>query len=154
MAYEVVSLYPANSQTQQTLPVCTTPSPHPRSAAHHRHPITNNFIRGPPPTHTDPSTSNGHLNQSYGFDTPNIPCPLYNHNRTSNRNPRSCCTQSTYTFILRGNYSPMYRIQCSTQEKHSTWQHIPHWAFPNTTLPRHNGERASFFTTNGNPALT
>ena len=52
------------------------------------------------------------------------------------------------------NYLPMYRIQCSTQETHSTRQHIPHWAPPNTTLPRHNDWRASTFTTNGNPALT
>jgi len=61
---------------------------------------------------------------------------------------------STYTFIFRGNYPPMYRTQCSTQETHSTWQHIPHWAPPNTTLPRHNGGRASTFITNGNPVLT
>ena len=31
---------------------------------------------------------------------------------------------------------------------------IAYCASPNTTLPRHNGERASTFTTNGNPALT
>jgi len=47
----------------------------------------------------------------------------------------------------------MYRVQCSTQETHSTWQHITHCASPNTTLPRHNGGRASTIT-NGNPALT
>ena len=63
---------PANTQTQQTLPIYTTPAPQPRSATHHRHPITNNLIRGPPPLHTDPSTSNGHPNQSSVFDTPNI----------------------------------------------------------------------------------
>jgi hypothetical protein len=51
---------PANTQTQQTLPTYTTPAPQPRSATHYRHPITNNFIRGPAPTHTDPSTDNGH----------------------------------------------------------------------------------------------
>jgi hypothetical protein len=65
---------PANTQTQQTLPIYTTPTPQPRSATHHRHPITNNLIRGPPPTHTDPSTSNGHpnVNQSSVFDTTNL----------------------------------------------------------------------------------
>jgi hypothetical protein len=63
---------PTNTQTQQTLPIYTTPAPQPRSATHHRHPITNNLIRGPPPTHTDPSTSNGHPNQSSVFDTPNL----------------------------------------------------------------------------------
>jgi len=66
---------PANTQTQQTLPIYTTPTPQPRSATHHRHPISNNLIRGPPPTHTDPSTtSNGHpnVNQSSVFDTPNL----------------------------------------------------------------------------------
>jgi hypothetical protein len=62
----------ANTQTQQTLPIYTTPPPQPRSATHHRHPITNNLTRGPPPTHTDPSTSNGHPNQSSVFDTPNL----------------------------------------------------------------------------------
>ena len=83
---------PANAQTQQTLPIYTTPAPQPRSATHHRHPITNNLIKGPPPTHTDQSTSKGHPNQSSVFDTPraaNIPCLLYNHNQTSNRNSRS-----------------------------------------------------------------
>jgi len=74
---------PANTQAQQILPIYTTPPPQPRSATHHRHPITNNLIRGPPPTHTDPSTSNGHPNQSSVFDThtklraANIPCLLY-----------------------------------------------------------------------------
>ena len=48
----------------------------------------------------------------------------------------------------------MYRIQCSTQETHSTWQHIPRCASPNTIIPRHNRGRAPTFTTNGNPALT
>jgi hypothetical protein len=62
---------PANTQTQQTLPIYTTPAPQLRSATHHRHPITNNFIRGPPPTHTAPSTSNGHPNRPSVFDTPN-----------------------------------------------------------------------------------
>jgi len=63
---------PANTQTQQTLPIYTTPPPQPRSATHHRHPITNNLIRGPPPTHTDPSTRNGHPNQSSTFNTTNL----------------------------------------------------------------------------------
>ena len=63
-AHEEVPPNPANTQTQQTAPIYTTPAPQPRSATHHRHPITNNVIRGPPPTHTDPSTSNGHPNQS------------------------------------------------------------------------------------------
>jgi len=71
-AHEEVPPNPANTQTQQTLPIYTTPAPQPRSATHHRHPITNNLIRGPPPLHTDPSTSNGHPNQSSVFDTPNI----------------------------------------------------------------------------------
>ena len=71
---------------------------------------------------------------------------------TLNRNLRS--RWRTYTFISRRNYPPMYRIQCSTQETPSTWQHIPHWASPNTTLPHHNSGRASTFTTNGTPALT
>jgi len=55
---------PANTQTQQTLPIYTTPAPQPRSATRHRHPITNELIRGPPPLHTDPPTNNGHPNQS------------------------------------------------------------------------------------------
>jgi len=54
------------------LPIYTTPPPQPRSATHHRHPITINSIRGPPPTHTDPSASNGHSNESSVFDTPNL----------------------------------------------------------------------------------
>jgi len=71
-ALEEVPPNPANTQTQQTLPIYTTPPPQPRSVTHHRHPITNNLIRGPPPTHTDPSTSNGHPNRSSIFDTPNL----------------------------------------------------------------------------------
>jgi hypothetical protein len=43
---------PNNTQAQQTLPIYTTPAPQPCSATHHRYPITNNLIRGPPPTHT------------------------------------------------------------------------------------------------------
>ena len=71
-ALQEVPPNPANTQTQQTLPIYTTPPPQPRSATHHRHPITNKLFRGPLPTHTDPSTSNGHPNQSSVFDTPNI----------------------------------------------------------------------------------
>jgi len=74
-AHGEVPPIPANTQTQQTLPIYTTPTPQSRSATHHRHPITNNLIRGPPPTHTDPSTtSNGHpnINQSSVFETPNL----------------------------------------------------------------------------------
>jgi hypothetical protein len=71
-AHEEVPPNLANTETQQTLPIYTTPAPQPRSATHHRHPITNNFIRGPPPTHTDPPTNNGHPNQSSVFDTPNL----------------------------------------------------------------------------------
>jgi len=71
-AHEEVPPNHANIQTQQTLPIYTTPPPQPRSATHHRHPITNNLIKGPPPTHTDPSTSNGHPNRSSVFDTPNL----------------------------------------------------------------------------------
>jgi len=65
---------PANIQTQQTLPIYTTPPPppQPRSATHHRHPITNNIIRGPPPLHTGPPTNNGHPYQSSVLDTPNL----------------------------------------------------------------------------------
>ena len=63
---------PANTRTQQTVPIYTTPAPQPRSATHYRHPITNNFIRGPAPTPTDPSTNNGHPNQSSAFDIPNL----------------------------------------------------------------------------------
>ena len=61
-AHEEVPPNPANAQIQQTMPIYITPALQPRSATHYRHPITNNFIRGPPPTHTDPSTSNGHPN--------------------------------------------------------------------------------------------
>jgi hypothetical protein len=71
-AHEEMPPNSANAKTQQTLPIFTTPAPQPRSATHHKHPITNNVIRGPPPTHTDPSTSNGHPNQSSVFDTPNL----------------------------------------------------------------------------------
>jgi len=71
-AHEEMPPNPTITQTQQTLPIYTTPAPQPRSATHHRHPITNNFIRGPPPTHTDPSTCNGHPNRSSVFDTPNL----------------------------------------------------------------------------------
>ena len=63
---------PANIQTQQTLPIYTTPPPQPRSATHHRHPFTNNLIRGTPPLHTDPPTNNGHPNHSSIFYTPNL----------------------------------------------------------------------------------
>jgi len=72
LAHEEMPPNPANTQTQQTLPIYTTPAPQPHSATHHRHPITNNLIRSPPPTHKDPSTSNGHPNQSSVFDTPNL----------------------------------------------------------------------------------
>jgi hypothetical protein len=72
-ALEEVPPNPANVQTQQTLPIHTTPPPpQPRSATHYRHPITNNLIRGPPPTHTDLSPSNGYPNQSSVFDTPSL----------------------------------------------------------------------------------
>jgi hypothetical protein len=74
-AHKEVPPNSANTQTQQTLPIYTTPTSQPRSATHYRHPITNILIRGPPPTHTDPSTtSNGHpnINQSSVFDTPNL----------------------------------------------------------------------------------
>ena len=64
---------PANIQTQQTLPIYTTPAPQPRSVTCYKHPITNNFIRGPPPTNTNPSaTSIGLPNRSSVFDTPNL----------------------------------------------------------------------------------
>jgi hypothetical protein len=49
--HEEIPPNPANTQTQQTLPIYTTPPPQPRSAIHYRHPITNNLIRCPPPTH-------------------------------------------------------------------------------------------------------
>jgi len=71
-AHEEVPPNPANIQTQQTLPIYTTPASQPRSATHHRRPTTNNLIKGPPPLHTDPSTNNGHPNQSSVFDTPNL----------------------------------------------------------------------------------
>ena len=71
-AHEEVPPNPASTQTQKTVPIYTTPAPQPRLATHYRHPITNNLIRGPPPTHTDPTTSNGHPNQSPVFDTPNL----------------------------------------------------------------------------------
>ena len=71
-AHEEMAPNPANTQTQQTLPIYTTLPPQPRSATHHRHPITNKLIGGPPPTHTDPSTSNGHPHQSSIFNIPNL----------------------------------------------------------------------------------
>jgi len=71
-AHKEVPINPTNIHTQQTLPIYTTPKPQPRSATHHRHPITNNLIRGPPPLHTDPHTNNGHPNQSSVLDTPNL----------------------------------------------------------------------------------
>ena len=113
---------PANTQTQQTLPIYTTPAPQPRSATHHRHPITNNLIRGPPPLHTDPSTSNGHPNQSSVFDTPNLepqtsPASSIYHNRTSNRNSRSCCTQRTYTFIFKEINPPCTKSNARSRKR-------------------------------------
>jgi hypothetical protein len=62
-AFEEVPPNPANTQTQQSLPIYTTPAPQPRSATHtcsYRHPITDYLIRDPLPIHSDPSTSNGH----------------------------------------------------------------------------------------------
>jgi len=63
---------PPNPANTQTLPIYITPAPQPRSATHHRHPTTNNLIRGPSPIHTDPSTCNGHPNHSSVFDIPNL----------------------------------------------------------------------------------
>jgi hypothetical protein len=121
----------ANTQTQQTLPIYTTPPPQSHSATHHRHPITNNLIRGPPPTHTDPSTGNGHSNQSSVFDTPNLKPQTSPASSIITTKPQTeiqghvALNVPTPSFF-RGSYPPMYRIQCSTQETHSTWQHIPH----------------------------
>ena len=69
---------PQISQKPKPNTLCpSTQHPHHSHAQQHtRHSITNNLIRGPPPTNTDPSTSNGHPNQSSVFDTPNIPCLL------------------------------------------------------------------------------
>jgi len=48
-------------------------TPHPRHSLAQQHTTgISNKIRGPPPTHTDPSTSNGHPNQSSVFGTPNL----------------------------------------------------------------------------------
>jgi hypothetical protein len=42
---------PTHTQAQHTDLAHTTPTPRHRSAAHYRHPITNNLIRRPPSTH-------------------------------------------------------------------------------------------------------
>jgi len=126
---------PANTQTQQTLPSYTTPPPQPRSAIHYRHPITNNLIRGPPPTHTDPSTSNGHSNHSSVFDTSNL---------ESQTSPASKITTEPQTesqghvalnvptpSFLEEITPQCFRIQCSTQVS-TAHGNISHTELPQT----------------------
>jgi len=61
-----------NTQPQQSVPTHATPATQPRSAIHHRHPIINNLIRRPPPTHTDLPADTRQFNQTSVFE----PCAL------------------------------------------------------------------------------